>query len=672
MDSSRAIGSLAPSSGTLPVTAFDTFSDCTVSLMLDTPNHNVEYPAMAQSTGELFEALPTRDLYWQALVLLCNGHKDAAQQIADEICTNASCVTPFSAWKMDPPPTLADAFDRLFISDVVRDPQGLSYTGLFESIGLKTHNAFLSDRSIAAGQADLNDVKANIKILKAYTASPGQRTSLNACLWTLQNIAAGEPFLLYTYPVTQMGGVLRDLTMLFTLFHTLDTQEDCENYLARLKQIPWQFRHVSERLETQRANGIVPPRFAIEKQIQSIDSFLDGENPFYRHLRECSSDAQFVARAKQIIDTIVAPAYRSFQNNLRHLLSCANANNGVWALPNGDAYYAYMLQRNTTTQLTADQIHALGLQEVKRTEEAIRALLMKEKIDDPNKDVGELLRAIAEDPRFYYPDTEEGKKACLAEYKAIIERAHAELGPLFDLKPSSPVRVVAVPKHEENGAALAYYCPPSMNGTRPGVFYVNLRSMREHSKFRMQTIAVHEAEPGHHFQQSLQFAMDLPMTLKYRHGNSRIPDNNAYIEGWALYAEKLAFEQGFYSTTFDQLGHLQDELFRAVRLVVDTGIHHEHWSREEAIDYMMKKLGYPQEGVAAEVERYFVMPGQACSYKIGQMKLLSLRKQAQECLGAAFDIREFHNVILKTAAVPLDVLEAEVERYIQSKGVSVP
>jgi uncharacterized protein (DUF885 family) len=231
---------------------------------------------------------------------------------------------------------------------------------------------------------------------------------------------------------------------------------------------------------------------------------------------------------------------------------------------------------------------------------------------------------------------------------------------LFDLKPKVSVKIQPVPSYEEESQAGAYYCSPSIDGSRPGLFFVNLRSMQELPIYRMETLAMHEAEPGHHFQIAVQNDMNLPMLRNLTH-------NTAFVEGWALYAEKLAYEQGFYSSSFAKLGHLQDELLRAARLVVDTGIHKKRWTREQAIDYMTAATGMNRESVATEVERYFVLPGQACSYKIGQLKILELRQRAKDLLGDNFSIQEFHNLILKTGSCPLAVLEEVVDQYIHEK-----
>jgi uncharacterized protein (DUF885 family) len=310
--------------------------------------------------------------------------------------------------------------------------------------------------------------------------------------------------------------------------------------------------------------------------------------------------------------------------------------------------------------LSADEIHALGLQEVAQIHQQMRQILKDEHLDDPDKDVVRLVQELAKNPELYFPDTVAGRKECLDGYQAILERSRKELGHLFDLKPRAGVTIQQVPEHEQDGAAAAYYIVPSIDGSRPGAFFANLSQLDEMPKYGMETLTIHEAEPGHHFQFAVQYEMDIPILRK-------MGMYTAYCEGWALYAEKLAYEHGFYSSAFAKLGHLQDELLRAARLVVDTGIHHKRWAREQAIAYMQQAIGYKYGMAFSEVERYFIMPGQACAYKIGQLKILELRKRAQQKLSTKFDIKEFHNVVLGVANVPLVILEEVVDQYIADK-----
>jgi uncharacterized protein (DUF885 family) len=623
--------------------------------------------------GKLFSDRKNSDLYWEALVQIGRNNREEAEKLAAAIGSERSMYLA-PAWKEKHPPDIDSFFDRLFLSTVYRSPQLLSYLSLFESIGIREHNAYLDDFSVSALKRDFQEMKANFESIKNYNleeVADDQKISFQTFQWMLDHVTAGEKFLFHSYPINQTFGAIQDLALLFTLFHKLEKQEDTLNYLSRLNQIPIQFRQLIEKLKYQQEKGIVPPRFAVEKSIQMIKKFLESapeKNIFYLNLQEKIQTIEMLkkevvlSKAKSLIHGKVYPAYRLLKDHLETMLAAAKHNHGVWALPDGDQYYEHCLATHTTTELSADEIHDLGLKEVARIEAEMRELLASEGIDDPKKQVGEIIEEISKNKAFYFPNTLDGKLECIEAFGKILERSRKELWPLFGIKPKAGVVIKPVPKYEEEGAPGAYYCPPSIDGSRPGVFYVNLSDMNNLAKYQMETLAIHEAEPGHHFQCSIQNEISLPLLRKVLTGYT------AYVEGWALYAEKLAYEQKFYSTVFDQLGHLQYDLFRAARLVIDSGIHRKRWSHEKAIHYMEKVTGMSHDDVVSEIERYFVLPGQACAYKIGQLKILELREKAKEQLGEKFDICEFHDVILKTASIPLMILEEAIDQYILRKS----
>lgn len=608
--------------------------------------------------------------YWEALVQMANNNKEIALNIINALQTNkADSIAP--AWKEQRPKNIDAFFDKLFLSHVSDNPQLLTQIGLFESIGVRDHNAHLNDMSPDQILKFFNQTKENLDTLNDYSLEKlthDQKISYQIFSWMLKHQVLGEKFLFHNYKINQMDGVLMELSVLFTQFHKLEIAQDVENYISRLQKIPNQFDQVIQLLEFQKSIGIMPPRFTIEKVISIINNSVQmeaHEHIFFDHLAhqiekiEINNKNDVLNRAKQVMQEEVYPAYARLKKYFEQLLEFAQQNNGVWALPHGDEYYIHMLKFHTTTDLTPDQIYQLGIQEVTSIHKEMRAILAQEGLNDPNKEVGALVQELSNDPRFYYPNTDEGRKQCLKDYELILERVRKELLHLFDLKPQTGVKIQQVPVHEQEGAPMAYYYQPSVDGSRPGIFFANLRNMEEVPKYGMETLTIHEAEPGHHFQLALQNELQMPILRKVG------LDFTAFFEGWALYTEKLAYEEGFYSSSFAKLGHLQDELMRAVRLVVDTGIHHRRWTREQAIEYMVKATGYHYDTVATEIERYFVLPGQACSYKIGQLKILELRKRAKEMLGDKFDIREFHNVILKHGAVPLTLLEALVDQHIK-------
>lgn len=606
------------------------------------------------------------DNYWEGMFQMLRNEKQKALEIVAAI-TAGKGEQVACTWR-DDAQNIDHFFEQLFYTFIEHDPQTLSALGLFEMLGVTEHNAYLTDISIAARQQMAQKIKEQLQKLQEYKITgltPEQKISHAVSTWELEHTVRGEQFLYHTYPVNQLFGVLFDLNFLFTQIQRLETDQDKAHYVARLEKIPEQLAHVRDFMAHQKNSGIVPPTFALEKVIKSIDALLPADvhqHVFYQRVADMSI-APAVAR---ILQERVYPAYRMVQEFCRDLLP-KSQNTGVWALPHGDEYYAHALQHHTSTNLTADEVHELGLHEVQKIQREIRELLAAEGIVDDACHVIALLKAHDKDPKFYYPETAQGRAQCIADFEKILARGREILHPLFSKKPKTSVVVKEVPAHEAEGAPGAYYCAPNCDGSRPGMFFVNTRTMSEMPHYRMETLAVHEAEPGHHFQIALQQELDLPAFRKFLRSDLY----NAYVEGWALYTEKLAYEQGFYSSNWSKIGHLQDELMRAVRLVVDTGIHKKRWTREQAIAYMERELGMHHDSVVTEIERYFVLPGQACSYKIGQLKLLELRAKMRNALGDRFDLRVFHDLVLSLGAAPLTVLEDVIDAHIAVTTLTV-
>jgi uncharacterized protein (DUF885 family) len=310
--------------------------------------------------------------------------------------------------------------------------------------------------------------------------------------------------------------------------------------------------------------------------------------------------------------------------------------------------------------MTPEEVHQVGLAEVARIKKEMWDILLSEGYMDTTRTLGEVIQTLNKEDRFLFPDSDEGRKMIIEEYNRILDEISVGLDDAFDLRPKAGLEVRRVPEFKEEGSAGAYYNRPTMDGSRGGIFYANLRNVHETVKFGMKTLAYHEGIPGHHFQLAIQSELEGVPVFR------TIGLFTAYTEGWALYSERLAWELGFYDNDpFGNLGRLQAEMFRAVRLVVDTGIHFKKWTREEAIAYMVANTGMTTSEVVTEIERYIVMPGQACAYKIGMLKILELRDKAKTELGDDFDLKEFHNVVLVNGAVPLDILEDLVNDYIE-------
>ena len=431
------------------------------------------------------------------------------------------------------------------------------------------------------------------------------------------------------------------------------------------------FAQTLEGLKIREAKGIIPPKFVIERVLTEMNEFVAmpvQDNILYSSFKtkladtDISADeqARLLAAVEADIKGYVHPAYQLFIDYLTQLQAKAGTDDGYWALPNGNLAYEQLLKFFTTTNYTADEIHAKGLAEVDRIQNEIMTILAAE-----GYDVGQgfsvAIEALAADPKFYYEDSDAGRAQILVDYQAILDEVNAGLGDAFRIRPEAGMEVVRIPEFKEKTAPGAYYQQPAIDGSRPGRFYANLYDIKATPKYGMRTLAYHEGIPGHHFQIAVAMELEgMPLIRK-------MAPFTAYIEGWALYSERLAWELGFQKDPFDNIGRLQAELFRAVRLVVDTGIHHSRWTREQAIDYMKKNTGMSDRDVTAEIERYIVMPGQATAYKVGMMKILELREKAKLALGDKFDLRDFHDVVLKNGAVPLDILETLVDRYIADK-----
>lgn len=372
------------------------------------------------------------------------------------------------------------------------------------------------------------------------------------------------------------------------------------------------------------------------------------------------------ARCAEAIENGVVPAYRKLISFFEGQLARSSTDDGVWKLPDGDAYYRYRLRVETTTQMTPQEVHDLGLAEVARIRAEMTTILSAQAQLQPGETPAQALSRLAKDPRFLYPNTDEGRKAALADYSKMVDEQLVRARAVVGLVPKAPIEVRRVPEFKEKTAPGAYYNPPAIDGTRPGVFYANLRDMAELPKFSMRTLAVHEGVPGHHFQIALAQEKEGGPTFR------RVVPFTAYSEGWALYAEWLATEMGLYAgDPFGDLGRLQDEVLRASRLVVDTGIHAKRWTREQAITYMTDNTGMPEGDVVSEVERYIVQPGQACAYKVGMLRIRAARDRAQKALGPRFDAaakKAFHDVVLGGGALPLEVLDEQVDAWIKSRG----
>ena len=560
-------------------------------------------------------------------------------------------------------------FEKAFLRAVIDDPETLSYLRLLEPMGIDFHNDDLSDVSVARQKELAAQLRGSLEDLRKYdraSLSEQRKISYDVLDWFLQNQADGERWMFHDYPVNQLFGIQSQLPDFMINTHQVNDAETARDYVARLGKFKWKFDQVLEGLRLRESLGVIPPKFTVTKVLEQMRGFAapaPKEQVLYTNLSEKLGKLESVpqaerdailASAEQAITGSVLPAYRDLIAYFEALAAKATANNGVWALPDGEAYYAWCVKNHTTADYNPEQLHQLGLDEVARIEAEMEKILAGQGVPKAGS-VGERLTKLSKDPRYLYPDTDEGRAQILADYQKIIDEISAGLDGAFDLKPKVGVKVERVPPFMEKSTAGAYYQQPAMDGSRPGKFFANLRDVNSIYKWGMRTLAYHEGVPGHHFQ--IAIALELKGVPTFR----RLGLFTAYAEGWALYAERLAWELGFQKDPMDDLGRLQDEMLRAVRLVVDTGMHAKRWTREQAIEYMLAKTGQPEVDVVAEIERYLVAPGQALAYKSGMLKILELREKQRQKLGEKFDLRKFHNVVLVNGAVPLPVLEQLVE-----------
>ena len=577
-------------------------------------------------------------------------------------------------WYADKPFMFRAYMDRALVKIALRNPQTLTSLGFLESMGINGHNAHLDDVHPDRTDELFAEMTAFREGLHEYdddSLDASQRLTKDIALYLTAMVEDAKAYRYHNYPANQMAGIQSAFPSFMDSSHQVRTMEDAEHYLSRMSELPRKHEQYLLGLKTRESRDIIPPRFVIERILEQMRDFVATpaqENILYTSLAEKLEEAEKIdgaqaadvlQRAEASIVENVYPAFDLFINYFGELEAKAGDDHGLWHLPDGDAAYRLALRFFTTTSYTADEIHEIGLAEVDRIQAEILEILKVEGID-VGPGFTAAMEAYSASPDFYYEDSDEGRQQILDDYQAILDELNAGLDDAFNLRPDAGVEVERVPEFREKTAPGAYYQQPSLDGTRPGRFYANLYDIKATPKYGMRTLAVHEGIPGHHFQ--IAIALELEGVPLIR----RFGFFTAYIEGWALYAERLAWELGLMPTHADNIGRLIAELFRAVRLVVDTGIHQRRWTREEAIEYMLANTGMAESDVVSEVERYIVMPGQATAYKVGMMKILELRQKAMDSLGDRFELAEFHDVVLKNGAVPLDILERIVDDYIEA------
>ncbi|HEY9219801.1 MAG TPA: DUF885 family protein, partial [Phenylobacterium sp.] len=467
---------------------------------------------------------------------------------------------------------------------------------------------------------------------------------------------AGEPYVL-----SQLSGAYQSIPDFLGSQHVIETKADADAYLARLEAFATALDQDTEHARRDVARGVVPPDFVIERSLTQMRGLQTSAaaSPLVTSLAERARakaiPGDYAARAGALYSDKVLPALERQIAFMEGVRPRATHEAGCWRLPDGEAYYIHALRSSTTTRMTPDEIHQMGLDEAKRLSARADVLLRAQGLTQGS--VGARIRALFDDPKHRYPNTDAGKVQLIADLNAQVRATQPRLAQYFGRLPKAPVEIRRVPAFIEAGAPGGYYNQPTLDGSRPGIYWINLRDTAEVPKWTLPTLTYHEAIPGHHLHLAIQQETELPMIR-------RAAFLSAYGEGWALYAEELAREMGVYENDpLGEIGYLQSSLFRSARLVVDTGLHAKRWSREKAIETMTSIDGSPASAAATEIERYCVWPGQACSYMVGKLTWLRLREQAKAKLGARFDIKAFHDLGLASGSVPLTVLERRVSEW---------
>lgn len=561
--------------------------------------------------------------------------------------------------------------DKIAQEMILSDPETLTMLGMDRG-PMAAARFKLSDRSQAKIDADkvkFKDGMAAVKAIDKRQLTADEQTYYDSLeffgdtLMTGDKFPYGGGFSPSPYTVSQLGGAYQQIPDFLDSQHRIEAADDAEAYLSRLSDFAKGLDDERARMQAEFAAGAVPPDFVIDRTLTQMgaitgtaaaDSVMT--QSLARRTAEKNIPGDWAAKAQAILTAEVYPAIQRQADALKAVRPGATHDGGVWRLPDGEAYYRFGLKYYTTSSMTPDEVHQMGLEQVAEISSRADALLKAQGLTQGS--VGARIAALGKDPRFVYPNTDEAKDELIQELNAQMVAMQARMPDYFGRLPKSPCDIKRVPKAIEAGAPGGYYQPPALDGSRPGAYYINLRDTSEWPKWTLPTLTYHEAVPGHHFQIALQQEKpDTPLLMK-------VMGFSAYSEGWGLYAEQLADEIGAYQNDpFGQIGYLQSLMFRAARLVVDSGLHHKRWSREQGIRYMVDTLGDQETSIATEVERYCVWPGQASSYKVGHTTWVRLREDAKRRLGSRFDIKGFHDTGLNLGGVPLTVLERTMNAW---------
>lgn len=565
-------------------------------------------------------------------------------------------------------------FDRVFDTTVDRDP--VSQTRL----GIKKDYDKWTDISDEHAQKELEITKANLdslyKIINIDALDDQTKISYRLFEKECKDKIDNFKWRFHDYPVNQMGGMHSEIPAFLINMHAISNKADAEAYISRLLGINSLFDQLLVNLKVREEKNVIPPKFVFPLVLADCKNILSGV-PFdngkimnalledfitkVNALKELddAAEKELITKASDALLTSVKPAYEKLITYWNELEKKSTDDDGIWKLTDGAAFYDAALKQTTTTDLTSDEIHEIGLKEVARIHNEMKVIMKK--VNFKNDNLQDFFDFMRIDKQFYYANTAGGKEAYRVKAVKLIDDMKNEIDKLFLTKPKADIEVKPVEAFREKSAGGAFYEEPALDGSRPGRYYINLYNMADQATYQMEALAYHEGIPGHHMQ--IAIAQELSNIAKFRmHGG-----NTAYVEGWALYSELVPKEIGFYQDPYSDFGRLAMELFRAARLVVDTGIHRKKWTRQKALTYFKENTPNPEGDNKKEIERYIVWPSQATGYKIGMIKILDLREKAKIQLGNKFDIREFHDVVLTSGPVPMNILEEMVNTWAENK-----
>jgi uncharacterized protein (DUF885 family) len=562
-------------------------------------------------------------------------------------------------------------FAERFAEGLARSPMSQTYFGKRANQDKLDDNSQIAlDEEAALRQNWLEEMRRDFDVDRLDT-----QTRLSYTLFEVEQAdwLATHAMAQNDYVFQHMSGPHSSLPSFIINFHKIETEADARAYISRLNAFDDFLGQAEARAQAQADAGVLLPRFVYDKISSPAQNIITGapftpgdDSPLFKDFKAKldASDigealkAELTQNAQEALMTAVKPAYESMLVMFEKHAAMTTDDDGAWKLPNAEAYYSTRLKHYTTTDLTADEIHDIGLSEVARIQARMQDIMDRVEFEGSLQDFYGFLRS---DPQFTYSNDDDGRAAYITDATAIIDEMKAQLDGLFLTKPKADMIVKRVEPFREDTAFGAFYDSPALDGSRPGTYYINLKDMVDQPKFLQQALAYHEGIPGHHMQ--IAIAQELQGLPEFR----TLGGHTAFIEGWGLYAEEIPKELGLYTDPYKEFGQLGMEIFRAARLVVDTGIHAKKWTREEAAQYYLENIPNPEGDVRAEIDRYIVWPGQATAYMIGKLKIIELRRKAEAALGDAFDVREFHDAVLTNGSVPLDILEANIDIYIADK-----